>query len=290
MILLIVIWRLAMSDAFSFFGIDFSSTQEKTPKPTESSSVALKFFGQDFGVTQPQERLLAPKETITEASSPLSLETIFTRLLKQESGGRHTDESGNLITSPAGARGITQLMPSTARKPGYGIAPVKDQSEEEYLRVGKEYLTKMYEKFGDWEKALAAYNAGVGNVTKAISKAERFGRRADGTEKGEGWLGVLKRPDGDISTEISIGVNLDGKEVEIPTLVPGLSQSEIDHLLSGKEPTKTIVDKAVDHARKRMSIGKSPFKESSLDWKQYLPRPEETIPYITNILGGNDNA
>jgi hypothetical protein len=93
----------------------------------------------------------------------------------------------------------------------------------------------------------------------ATPEAPNFGKRADGTDKGTGFLGVLKRPDGSVSTEISVGVNLDGKETEIPTLVPTLTKNEINHLLNNGKPTKEIIDKAVAHAKKRMSEGKSPF-------------------------------
>lgn len=86
-----------------------------------------------------------------------------------------------------------------------------------------------------------------------------YGQRADGTYKGPGFLGELKRPDSSFSTELSIGVELDGKEVEIPLIVPTLSKKQINHLLSDKEPTDDIVKKAVEHARKRMSEGKNPF-------------------------------
>lgn len=91
-----------------------------------------------------------------------------------------------------------------------------------------------------------------------------FGRRSDGTKKGPGFMGSLKRPDGDISTELSIGVNIDGQEMEIPTLVPTLSKPEINHLLRGGEPTGAIVDKAVDHARKRLRLGQSAFKSGPM--------------------------
>ncbi len=88
--------------------------------------------------------------------------------------------------------------------------------------------------------------------------------RADGTQKGRGYFGVLKRPDGYISTELSIGpVNLGGKETEIPSLVPTLSQDEIDYLLKGGEPTQAIIGKAVEHAKQRIAEGKSPFAENS---------------------------
>lgn len=88
-----------------------------------------------------------------------------------------------------------------------------------------------------------------------------YGQREDGTEKGSGYFGELKRPDGKISTELTVGVEIDGKETQIPTLVPGLSKAQVDHLLAGGKPTDAIVDKAVAHARKRMKDGKSVFAE-----------------------------
>ena len=86
-----------------------------------------------------------------------------------------------------------------------------------------------------------------------------YGNRADGTPKGSGFFGELQRPDGDFSTELSIGVNLGKGEMEIPLLVPSLSRKEIDYLLKGGEPTDEIVGKAVIHARQRMATGASPF-------------------------------
>ena len=85
--------------------------------------------------------------------------------------------------------------------------------------------------------------------------------RIDGTPKGKGWLGVLKRPDGKVSTELSIGVNIGGKETLIPSLVPGLTKQEIDYLLNDGKPNKSIIDKAANHAIKRMQQGLSPFKD-----------------------------
>lgn len=87
----------------------------------------------------------------------------------------------------------------------------------------------------------------------------QFGNRVDGTAKGMGYFGALKRPDGDISTELSVGVNINGKEMEIPLLVPGLTQKEIKHLLDDGEPTDSIIGKAVFHAQKRLAAGLSPF-------------------------------
>jgi len=107
-------------------------------------------------------------------------DALFDALLQQESGGRHTDKNGRLITSSAGARGIAQLMPGTAADPGFGIKPAQDDSEAENRRVGREYLNAMLKRYGgDRRKALAAYNAGPGRVDAAIAK------------HGDGWLSGL---------------------------------------------------------------------------------------------------
>lgn len=99
-----------------------------------------------------------------------------------------------------------------------------------------------------------------------------YGMRHGGAgKKGSGWLGPMNRLDRpeDVSTEISIGVSLNGKQTEIPLMVPGLDKKELNFLLSvdpsSKEFTKnlpdSIVRKAVDHAAMRIKQGKSPFKE-----------------------------
>ena len=86
-------------------------------------------------------------------------EKLLPFLINQESGGN------NDAVSSKGARGLTQVMPETGVDPGYGVAPLKDQSPEEYRRFGKDYLVAMLNKYdGDVEKSLAAYNAGPGNV------------------------------------------------------------------------------------------------------------------------------
>jgi hypothetical protein len=59
-----------------------------------------------------------------------------------------------------------QLMPGTIRDPGFGITPMRADTEEENRRVGQEYLDAMYRKYVDQATALAAYNWGPGNVDK----------------------------------------------------------------------------------------------------------------------------
>ena len=99
-----------------------------------------------------------------------------------------------------------------------------------------------------------------------------YGKRIDGTPKGAGYFGEIPHPGKPnvYSTELSIGVELDGKEIQIPLLVPTLSKSEIDAVIRGQE-TESIIRKAVDHAKYRMKQGKSVFAEDN----EYHPLPKE---------------
>jgi soluble lytic murein transglycosylase-like protein len=82
-------------------------------------------------------------------------EDLFLRLVQQESGWNPG------AVSPKGATGLAQLMPGTAAKLGVDI-----NDPEENLDGGARYLRMMYDTFGSWRLALAAYNAGPGAVEK----------------------------------------------------------------------------------------------------------------------------
>jgi soluble lytic murein transglycosylase-like protein len=80
-------------------------------------------------------------------------EDLFLRLIQQESGWNPG------AVSHAGARGLAQLMPDTARLLG-----VDPDDPLQNLEGGARYLRMMHDRFGDWRLALAAYNAGPGAV------------------------------------------------------------------------------------------------------------------------------
>ena len=96
------------------------------------------------------------KDCIVKHSLEMGIDpAIGLSIAKMESGFVHEKRSSY------GAVGVFQLMPSTARKLGYNPYQLNDN-----IRGGLMYYKMMYKQFGSVELALAAYNAGPGNVSK----------------------------------------------------------------------------------------------------------------------------
>lgn len=81
--------------------------------------------------------------------------------MNQESGGNQFLASGAPLTSPAGAIGLFQLMPSTAA--GLNVNPADPSGN---IQGGLTYLQQLYDQYGDWNQALIAYNEGPGTLSK----------------------------------------------------------------------------------------------------------------------------
>ncbi|PTY05170.1 lytic transglycosylase [Opitutaceae bacterium EW11] len=75
--------------------------------------------------------------------------------------------------SPAGARGLFQLMPATAKSMGLSLFPFDERSHPgKNARAAARLLRKLHDRFDSWPLALAAYNAGEGRIATALKKSQ----------------------------------------------------------------------------------------------------------------------
>lgn len=123
----------------------YSGAVRLMPRPPAEEAALPRFTGSYRGEYLEKARAAARRHNVPE--------DLFLRLVQQESGWNPG------AVSHKGATGLAQLMPDTARLLGVDIA---DPAQN--LDGGARYLRMMYDKFGSWRLALAAYNAGPGAV------------------------------------------------------------------------------------------------------------------------------
>lgn len=118
--------------------------------------------------------------------------------------------------------------------------------------------------------------------------------------KGNGYYGYLPRTDGspDKSSEISIGVELDGKHYHVPSMVPGLNQDQLNYLLSTPEKQlyarneqmmQAIQQNALNWARQRIASGLPVFATATEEgqYQPVAPPPPTMQQVIQQAVGGN---
>ena len=143
-----------------------------TPMPGPSSSIqqiqkTVDTFNKLNAVLKMLAPVTGPQGTVGAPSSSLvgskgADKALLNSVQQVESGG------DNKAVSPKGALGPFQVMPDTAKNPGYGIKPLEDPSDpKEARRFATDYLTAMKQEFnGNPYLAVLAYNAGPGPVKK----------------------------------------------------------------------------------------------------------------------------
>jgi soluble lytic murein transglycosylase-like protein len=116
-----------------------------------------------FGSRLPEEW----RPIIADAARQTGLpERLLRELIGLESGG-----DANAL-SRAGALGPAQIMPGTARSPGFGLEPLPEEDRNKPERAipwAARYLRALLDRYGgDYRLALAAYNAGPGRVDEHL--------------------------------------------------------------------------------------------------------------------------
>lgn len=115
-----------------------------------------------------QSRWEAPLAT---AVAPFSASRLDQITAQAESGNRNFYRDGRPVVSPVGARFAMQVMPATARDPGFGLRPADPNDPDDMNRLGREYRAAMQRRYrNDAAKMWAAYNAGPGRVDEAIRR------------------------------------------------------------------------------------------------------------------------
>ena len=124
--------------------------------------------GGDYGfIDFAETRDYVPKVLSAAGPMPQNLtnrqkaEWLRDAVIKTESAG-----DPNAVSS-VGARGLMQIMPETAANPGMGVRPLQNDSPEENVRFGVDYLEALINRYdGNVEAALAAYNGGMKNADR----------------------------------------------------------------------------------------------------------------------------
>ena len=187
--------------------------------------------------------------------APVAPGSTFDRMIQAESGGRQTDAQGRVLTSPKGAMGIAQVMPTTAMNPGYGVKNIFDLAQERGIPVqnrdlataqqllgnralnqefGANYFKAMENRFDGGPGAVAAYNAGPGRVSQNMARNQGQLNVAQLPQETQGYMQKVdmptpaQRPPQPVSPEqlaqqpmpANQGINLPRPGLNIPGLTP----------------------------------------------------------------------
>lgn len=145
-------------------------------------------------------------------------------------------ESGLVnAVSPAGARGVWQFMPATAKEKGMEVNDIVDERYhlEKSTEAACRYLLEAKSKFGNWTMAAAAYNGGATGVNRQV-EMQKVSNYYDLllTEETSRYVfrilalkEIMKQPDlyGFVLQPNELYENLPTRKVEVTTAIPDLA-------------------------------------------------------------------
>ena len=171
------------------------------------------------------------KDSIVKHSMEMGVDpALALSIAKKESGFKHE------IKSPYGAVGVFQVLPSTAKKIGYNPYYLNEN-----IKAGLTYYKMMYKMFGSTELALAAYNAGPGNVKK-------YGGTIPPFRETKRFVNVIMQdyqhfknnPDPAIAKYNKKAAIAEGKEVELEETKKPIDLPELNEIPEVRQPEATM--------------------------------------------------
>lgn len=231
-------------------------------------------------------RALAVKYDISAKEAAAGIpQGLISSMLMQESRG-DTYRNGKLLTSPAGAQGVAQFMPGTAKQYGVNVRSEESSIKGMIAFVGD--LLKRYD--GNIEKAIMAYNAGPGNVDsgKAYGFKETKGyvKNVLGYMAGESGFSVndIKKSANDFlkiqeeQAEMRKQLELDVAN-EVTRIRSDLTDkiSEIEKAGFGPERQKELIAEHTARAENEIAVQEQALKTKLDDYSSYLLTEEELI-------------
>ena len=152
----------AAAQIYSWRDVDGKLVLSDKPRPDQGAQATYEVHGAEtVRATKPLNATAksAPFEaSITEHARRQRVAADLVRAVIQVESGFNA-----IAVSPKGAMGLMQLMPATATELGV----VNPFDPDQNIRGGVSYLRRLLDRYnGNVELALAAYNAGMGNVEK----------------------------------------------------------------------------------------------------------------------------
>lgn len=160
--------RSARKHSIEMYGQARGWAQERIDAAvSEANQKALEQRAQNYAVTNPTGWLNGDFSLINSSTGELDMRAVGL----VESGGKHRNADGSLVTSPKGAQGEFQLMPETGKeladKRGVEYNP---DDPVQHAQLARDYAGQLSKKYQSEPLAGAAYNWGMGNVDKLIAK------------------------------------------------------------------------------------------------------------------------
>lgn len=226
---------------------------------------------------------------------------IIDAIKQTESGGKHRDAQGNLITSPAGALGAYQWKPSSARQPGFGVQPFDVTDEAAQRKATGEYLAgiqKVNPNFTQ-EQVIQAYNAGpermkqyVANInvpdqisgqkplTKETQEYDDKVLKAAGLKE---WGVTPKFVSGNVPPANNVPIIVPGFEGQDPEKMSPIRLKAYNEALAKIQNKGMPIETEVTKNRKDIDYSDPSLKVPELDGIAEDPSDSTTIDYTKDV-------